>query len=309
MERMSVKVLLTGMLCLIWAICMSRAVYGAKKEDFSATLTNFKGSVALQKPDNQIWLPVEKGMPLEKSDRLKTGAQSFAEILIDDGSLLRMEDHSEIVLKELTAGFETKRIQSTIYLKFGTLMSTIAKFVNTRSRFSVRTPTMVAGVRGTEFVVVVAQSGKTELAVIRGRVSVGGVDEKGMETKGPEVIIMGGMQTLVRKDGSPLPPAALQGPMLLYRNRFVGMRQRAVEMGHQIPAIRNRRLGVYERMHRRWEQMRRQRSPHGVIPGAPPPSGKGRPHSGVIPGAPPPSGRPGSRHGVIPGAPPPSPRR
>ena len=309
MERMSIKVLLRGVLCLIMATFLSSEVYGAKKGVFSATLTNFMGEVALQKPEDKIWLPVEKDMPLQKSDRLKTGAKSFAEILIDDGSLLRIEGNSEIVLKELSAGFEKKRIESTIYLRLGKLMSKIAKFVNTRSRFSVRTPTMVAGVRGTEFVVVVAQSGKTELAVIRGKVSVGGVDKKGKRMKGPEVLVLGGMQTLVRRDGSPLPPAALQGPMLLYRNRFVILRQRAVEMHHHIPAIRNRRLGVYERMNKRWEQKRRQRKPHGVIPGAPPPSGKGRPHSGVIPGAPPPSGSPRSHHGVIPGAPPPSPQR
>ena len=272
MERMNIRILSKCLLFLIIATFMSSEVYGAKKGDFSATLTNFKGSVALQKPGDKIWLPVEKDMPVQKSNRLKTGPKSFAEILIDDGSLLRIEENSEIVLKEISAGFEAKRIESAIYLKLGKLMSKIAKFVNVRSRFSVRTPTMVAGVRGTEFVVVVAQSGKTELAVIVGRVSARGLDEKGIQMKGPEVMVMGGMQTLVQKDGSPLPPAALQGPMLLYRNQFVGMRQRAVQMRHQIPMIRNRRLGVYQRMHKRWEQMRRQRSPHGVIPGAPPPS-------------------------------------
>ena len=108
MERMTIKVLFMGLLCLNMAAFLPSAVYGAKKGIFSATLTNFKGSVALKKPKDKVWLPVEKDVPLQKSDRLKTGAKSFAEILIDDGSLLKIEENSEIVLEELSAGFEKK---------------------------------------------------------------------------------------------------------------------------------------------------------------------------------------------------------
>ena len=62
---------------------------------FSATLVDFEGEVLIQKGGENLWLPVEKDMPLEQGDHIKTGAKGFAEILVDDGSQIRMEETHE----------------------------------------------------------------------------------------------------------------------------------------------------------------------------------------------------------------------
>ena len=77
---------------------------------FDCVLVDFQGDVSLQKQGEEIWLPVEKDIPLEQGDRIKTGSDAYVEILIDDGSSLRLEENAEITLEELSADSVTKKI-------------------------------------------------------------------------------------------------------------------------------------------------------------------------------------------------------
>jgi hypothetical protein len=318
MKSINMKGVILVAICGIGSVISPVDSNGAKKEKYSATLTDFKGKVSIQKPGEKLWLPVAKGMPLERLDRIKTGANSYAELLIDDGSLLRVGENTDVSLSELSADFKSKRIQSTVFLHVGKLMAKIARFMNTRSRFKVRTVTTVAGVRGTAYVVEADATGKTIVGVFEGRVSVGRIDSKGELDEDTQVFLVQGNQTIVQRDGAPLPPVAFQQPMLLYRNRMIMLNQRAVQQRQAFPMFRDRRMGVFQELQKRWEKIRKMRGPShgpkkgyerhkGIIPGAPPPTGEppgGHP-TGVIPGAPPPSGESpgGSPKGVIPGAP------
>jgi hypothetical protein len=229
-------------------------------------------------------LPLEKDMPLEESDRIKTGADSFAEILIDDGSLIRVEEDSEIVLSELYADYRTKRIEASIFLKLGRLLSNVSRFVDRRSRFSVRTPTTVAGVRGTEFIVETTAAQQTEVGVFEGDVFVGGIDAQGNLIEGTEVPVTRGNQTTILLDRRPRPPFALRGRMLLHKKRLIFHRKRALDRRRNLYRIRGRRLKIHKRVLERWKRIRRTGPPPRVKPGRPLP-----PHR--RPGAPPPHRR------------------
>ncbi|MCP4667650.1 MAG: hypothetical protein GY849_14945, partial [Deltaproteobacteria bacterium] len=248
--------------------------FGAEgKDSFSATLTDLGGEVSIQKPDEEIWLPVEKDMPLEESDRIKTGAGSFVEILIDDGSLLRVEENSEIVLTGLSADFETKWMQAAIFLRIGRLLSNITQFVDSRSRFHVRTPTTVTGVRGTEFIVETTDAQETEVGVFDGQVFVGGIGEQGNLIEGSEVPVTKGNQTIVRKSKRPRRPFALRGRMLLHKKRMVLHRKRALDRRRNIHRIRGRRLRIHKRTLERWKGIRMIHRRQRPRPGSPPPPG------------------------------------
>ena len=184
----------------------------AEQTTFSATLVDYEGEVLLRKLGEEIWLPVEKDIPIEQGDRLKTGHDAYVEILMDDGSLLKLEEDSEITLSELSADFGTKRIACRVFMWFGRLLSNIEKFKHSRSRFHVHTPTMIAGVRGTEFIVETTDSVQTDVGVFEGEISVGGVDAEGKLMESSEVLIAAGNQTSIQRNKRPLPPAPTQRP-------------------------------------------------------------------------------------------------
>jgi len=240
-------------------IFISTPGYGIEQDSFNATLTDFDGEVSIQKPEEEIWLPVEKNIPLEKKDRLKTGPGSYAEILIDDGSLLKVGENSEIILSEISADFDTKKIEASIFLRIGRLFSNIARFVHPRSRFSVRTPTAVAGVRGTEFIVEITDAEETDVGVFDGKVDVGGIDSQGELIEGSRVLLTKKRQTRVQKHKRPIHPVALKKRMLLYEKRLKILREKAIERRRDLPRIVEKRFKALERVLKNWRKIRQEK--------------------------------------------------
>ncbi|MDY7037964.1 MAG: FecR family protein [Thermodesulfobacteriota bacterium] len=241
---------------VLLGVFISTSGYGIEQDAFNATLTDFDGEVSIQKPEEEIWLPVEKNIPLEKKDRLKTGAGSYAEILIDDGSLLTVGENSEVILSEISADFDRKRIEASLFLRIGRLFSNIARFVHPRSRFSVRTPTAVAGVRGTEFIVEITDAEETDVGVFDGKVGVGGIDSHGELIKGSEVLLTKKRQTTVKKHRRPFPPFLLKKRMLLHEKRLKVLRKKAIERRRDLPKIVKQRLKALERVRKKWRKIR-----------------------------------------------------
>ncbi|MBW2035817.1 MAG: FecR domain-containing protein [Deltaproteobacteria bacterium] len=269
MGKRKTAIFVFGVMFLVLWLFMSIPVYGTEEDNFSATLTDYDGEVLIQKPGEEevliqkpgeeAWLLVEKDMPLEQSDRIRTGSFAFAEILIDDGSLVTVEQNSEITLSELSADVGTKKIESTIFLAFGRLISNVARFMHRDSRYSVQTPTMVAGVRGTEFVVEATDSEKTDVGVFEGEVAVGCVDYDGKLIKESEVLVAHGNQTSVQRYKRPLRPFALKKEMLLHKKRVLLLRKKAIERRRDLPKIVHRRLKVHKETLKKWNRTKQER--------------------------------------------------
>jgi hypothetical protein len=170
-----------------------------------------------------------------------------------------VEQNSEIVLSELSADFKTKKIKTSIFLAFGRLISNIAEFMHRESRYDVQTPTLVAGVRGTEFVVETTDTEKTDVGVFKGKVAVGGVDREGKLIKESEVLLMGGSQTSVLKFKRPLPPFGLKKKMLLHKERVLFLRKKAIERRRNLPQIVNRRIKVHKETLKKWDRQRQRK--------------------------------------------------
>lgn len=258
-EGKHIKLLILTLICLLLATSLPTQGYGAEDEPFSATLVDFGGEAFLQKPGEAIWLPVEKNIPLEQSDRIKTGSNSYVEILIDDGSLLKLEENSEMTMSELSADFGTKKIATKLFLFFGRLVSNIAKFTHTRSRFAVQTPTVIAGVRGTEFIVETTDSTQTDVGVFEGEVTVGAIDKEGKLIEGSEVRVQRGNQTSVQRNKRPLTPFAIKGRMLLHKKGLDGLRKRAVDRRRNLKKIIGERGKARGKILKRWEKIRQEK--------------------------------------------------
>jgi hypothetical protein len=107
----------------------------------------------------------EVGMMVETGSTLKTAKNSFCEIVFDEKNIFKIFENSETILD-----FTAK--SKGIFLKTGAIASVVKRLIRfidlERYRYAVRTPTAVAGVRGTSFYVRVEKDDNTYICCCNG---------------------------------------------------------------------------------------------------------------------------------------------
>ncbi|HEX7436047.1 MAG TPA: FecR domain-containing protein [Caldimonas sp.] len=99
-------------------------------------------------------LPAKVGMPLETDDVLRTGADGSVGITMRDNSLLSAGPNSILSLERFEFDPTTQQGRFDARLRRGTLAVVSGRIAKkTPQAMTVRTPSAVLGVRGTEFVV------------------------------------------------------------------------------------------------------------------------------------------------------------
>lgn len=140
---------LTCIMALI--LCVAAAGYAAEKRN--AQIMSINGAAEMRQSGQSVWSPASVGMVLSEGDTLKTAAQSWALLNIDDGKIAAVEvkGGSEMVIAELKADPLTDTSQTLLDLAMGEVMIKAQKMHGENSRFEVKTPTSIVGVRGTTF--------------------------------------------------------------------------------------------------------------------------------------------------------------
>ncbi|MBI5243441.1 MAG: FecR domain-containing protein [Elusimicrobia bacterium] len=136
--------------------------FGGKKDlpVVSASVASAQGDVQLQQAAAPGWIPAATGKLLSSGDALKTGASGSAVIAFSDGTKLSLGPNSSQVMERLQPG----RVE--VNLSIGLIEAWVKKLAG--RRFTVRTPTAVASVRGTEFRAEVDASGRTTVDLFGG---------------------------------------------------------------------------------------------------------------------------------------------
>lgn len=128
-------------------------------------ITYFDGDVIIRRNGNSF--EIDFGLPVFQGDILETGRDSLLIIQLNSRGALKLKENTILILE--TAGKDT-----SIILSRGSVFSKVTRLVN--GSFSVRTLSMVAGVRGTEFFVAYGRTVETEpdiwLCVNEGSVDV-----------------------------------------------------------------------------------------------------------------------------------------
>lgn len=243
----------------------------AAEDGFSATVVEFQGDVSVLKTGEEAWFPIENDIPLEQGDKIKTGDQSTLEILLDDGSLLKLEENSEVTLSEISVEPKKKKITSRISLWFGRLLANVRKFTHQESKFEIRSRTVVAAVRGTEFIFEATDAENLDVAVFSGEVAVAGMDPNGVSIKESEQLIKNGYQTAVRKGEIPLAPFLHTNRMASFRSSFDILQKKAIERRRILNRIIEKRrhaqrrfLDKYKSLRKRNLEKRKRRSAPGI---------------------------------------------
>lgn len=137
----------------------------------------YKGDVTVRKK-GALPVQVQVKDQINNDDIIRTGEKSCLVVQSTDGITLRFEQNTEALIQSLKNN--TKKI---IILNNGKILSSVSK-LKKGEEFSIKTPTTVASVRGTEFLT--AFNGRDSIVAVRsGKVSVKRLtvsgDEKSVE--------------------------------------------------------------------------------------------------------------------------------
>lgn len=111
-----------------------------------------KGSVVIERGEQK--LDAKQGNKVLVSDRVITGADSSIGITLHDGTLLSAGSNSTLSINKFVFNSTTNGGELDASLKRGTLAVVSGKLSKSSpNTVTYRTPTMILGARGTEFVI------------------------------------------------------------------------------------------------------------------------------------------------------------
>ncbi len=125
-------------------------------------ITDASGQVAVIPKGKTQGAPAKVGTPLEAGDRLVTGNKGRIEVASKEGTVLELKERSFARIQELSPG------KTSFFVKVGRLLGRFAPSKQTGIAYRIRTPAVVASVRGTDLAVDVAESGETQGGVVEG---------------------------------------------------------------------------------------------------------------------------------------------
>lgn len=136
-------------LALISAYCLLPAAYC-----YAAIGNVSKGSGAIyfKAKAEKKWAAAVVGTEINQGDRIKTGKGGRIELELQDGSRLAIGNNTEMEITRFLLDKDKNKRGATIFLVQGKLRAIVAKFTG-KTDMKIKTPTAVAGVKGTDFIV------------------------------------------------------------------------------------------------------------------------------------------------------------
>jgi hypothetical protein len=143
--------------CLIYAaailILAASSLSFANESERIAVIANTRGDVMIKNPGGGSWAQAKTGDALKEGSFVRTGARSTAVIDIDDGktATVDLSEKSLVLVATLIKDGNTGLKKTLLDLSIGQVLIKAEKLDTPDSKFEVKTPTSVVGVRGTKF--------------------------------------------------------------------------------------------------------------------------------------------------------------
>jgi len=99
----------------------------------------------------EVLMELKTGDELEYGETIETNESGLAIIHFSDGSVLRMEENSSLIIEEGSFDEKTESLKVRIALKLGRVWSRVVRLVGADSYWEIKTSNVVATVRGTAF--------------------------------------------------------------------------------------------------------------------------------------------------------------
>lgn len=112
------------------------------------------------------------GQALPEGSRVRVAPDAFVSVRLADGSLLKVQADSELLLQQLRRKGRAGSLQSVMELRSGGVEASVPPNPKKPAALEIRTDVASSSVRGTEFGVYRASDGSTATAVLQGAVQV-----------------------------------------------------------------------------------------------------------------------------------------
>jgi hypothetical protein len=171
----------------------------------NTTISHLQGDVQVLKSGKTEWVQAQLQMVLGTGDSLKTGIDSLAVVTFFEGSTIELKASTHIRIAELVQAVK-KGGSTAIRLKqeIGETLNTVKKLTDPASRYEDETPVAIAGVRGSQMFIKVADNGKTTVQNLEGSIAV--------TAQGKEVLIPVGNASTVEPGQPPSAPVPVAAP-------------------------------------------------------------------------------------------------
>src|SRR3989337_15029 len=134
------------------------------------------GAIYFKAKAEKKWVAATVAMDVNEGDRIKTGSDGRIELALQDDSRLTIGNNTEMEITRFLLDKDNNKRSATIFLVKGKLRTIVAKFSG-RTDMKVKTPTAVAGIKGTDFIVM--NEGKANVLFGQeGAVAVKGKDKE-----------------------------------------------------------------------------------------------------------------------------------
>jgi len=119
-----------------------------------ARVLDMDGKVTIRTSDGES-KPAEMGMVLHEGDIIKTGSGAFALVKLEgtETATVEVNENAQMLLSEMQMDTEAGTQKTLLDLAIGKILIKAEKLHSDKSKFEVKTPTSVVGVRGTTFAV------------------------------------------------------------------------------------------------------------------------------------------------------------
>jgi hypothetical protein len=165
-----------------------------------ATLTSVKGTVTVLAPGQAAAKAAAENMAVPEGSVIKTSSKSSVMIKFSDGSLVKIGPLSSLTISK-AAGASGKNTKLDIA---GGKVYARVKKKDSSSDFTIKTPTAIAGVRGTYYSSEVDEDASSKFDVFEGEVAVSSIDNPTAE-----ILVKANQTTSVKQGQAPAAPTAI----------------------------------------------------------------------------------------------------
>lgn len=160
------------LMALVLVLCTSPAVKAAESGGNDAVVTAIQGTARVYSTGATTGPLLKKGDRVTNNQEVAVAGKSRIEMLFPDGTVMRLSEKSRLKMNELAFNKQTERKNVKVGLSAGRLWAKVKKLTTPDSSVEVRTPSAVAGVRGTVYRVNVEEDRSSLVKVYDGSVYV-----------------------------------------------------------------------------------------------------------------------------------------
>ena len=138
----------------IMALILTIAVCGYAAEKRTAQIVSIDGTAEAKLAGGSSWSAATVGMVLNEGDTIKTASKSWVLLNVDgkgQTATVEVKENSLLLLSELLVESSKGTSKTLLDLAMGEVLIKAQKVHGEESKFEVKTPTSIVGVRGTTF--------------------------------------------------------------------------------------------------------------------------------------------------------------